>query len=54
MAGMKKLFSLKMLEGAGIKKNPFNLLGDANLKELFPINMLGGVDTKMLNSRKMP
>ena len=51
---MKKLFLLKMLEGAGIRKTPFNLLGKADMKELFPINMLGEVDTKMLNSRKMP
>ena len=41
-----------MLEGAGIRKTPFNLLGEADMKELFPINMLGGADTKKLNSRK--
>ena len=53
-AGMKKLFLLKILEGAGIRKNPFKLLGKADMKELFPINMLGGADIKKLNSRKMP
>ena len=51
---MKKVFLLKMIEGVGIKKNPCNLLGETDMKELFPINMLDGVDTKMLNSRKMP
>ena len=51
---MKKLFLLKMLEGTGIKKNPFNLLGEADMKELFPITMLGGVDTKILNSGEIP
>ena len=38
--GMKKLFLLKMLEWAGIRKTPFNLLGEA--------------DTKKLNLRKIP
>ena len=51
---MKKLFLLKMLEGAGIRKTPFNLLGEADMKEFFPINILGEVDTKILNSSKMP
>ena len=51
---MKKLFLLKMLEGAGTRKTPFNLLGKADMKELFPFKMSSGVDTKMLNSRKMP
>ena len=45
---MKKLFLLKMLVGAGIRKTPFNLLGKADIKELFPINMLGGADTRKL------
>ena len=53
-AGMKKLFLLKMLEGAGIRKTPFNLLGKADMKELFPINILGGADTRKLNFRKIP
>ena len=44
--GMKKLFLLKMLDEAGIRKTPFNLLGEADIKELFPINVLGGADTK--------
>ena len=51
--GMKKLFLLKILEGAGIRKTPFNLLDEADMKELFPINILGGADTKNLNSTKM-
>ena len=50
--GMKKLFLLKMLEGAGIRKTPFNLLGKVDMKELFSINMLGRADPKKLNSRK--
>ena len=41
-----------MLDGTGIEKVSFNLLGEADMKELFPINMLGGADTKKLNSRK--
>ena len=53
LAGMKKLFLLKMLKGADIRKIHFNLLGEAGMKELFPINMLGGADTKKLNSRKI-
>ena len=52
--GMKKLFLLKMLEGTGIRKTPFNLLGEADMKVFFLINMLGGTDTEKLNSRKMP
>ena len=52
--GMKKLFLLKMLEKAGIRKTPFNLLGEADMKVFFLINMLGGTDTEKLNSRKMP
>ena len=52
--GMKKLFLLKMPEGAGIRKTPFNLLGEADMKVLLPINMLGGADTKKLNLRKIP
>ena len=36
-AGMKKLFSLKMLDVDDIRK-------------VFPINMLGGAGTKKLNS----
>ena len=51
---MKKLFLPKMLEGAGIRKTPFNLLGEADMKVLLPINMLGGADTKKLNLRKIP
>ena len=51
--GMKKLFLLKMLQEAGIRKTPFSLLGEADMKVLFPINMLGGADTKKLNSKKM-
>ena len=43
-----------MLEGAGIRKIPFNLLGETDMKVLLPINMLGGADTKKHNSRKMP
>ena len=52
--GIKKFFLLKMIEGAGIRKTPFNLLGKADMKELFPVNILGGPDTKKLNSRKIP
>ena len=52
--GMKKCFLLKILEGAGIRKTPFNLLGEADMKVLFPISMLGRADTKKFNSRKMP
>ena len=50
---MKKLFLLKMLEEAGIRKTPFNFLGEDNMKVLFPINMLGRADTEKLNSKKM-
>ena len=42
-----------MLEEAGIRKIPFSLLGEADMKELFPVNVLGRADTKKLNSRKM-
>ena len=50
---MKKLFLRKMLEEAGIRKTPFNFLGEDNMKVLFPINMLGRADTEKLNSKKM-